>query len=104
MTNRGVDMAVLHIEHSISDLDVWLSAFAEFADRRRAAGVRHERVCRPIDDPHYVVVDLDFDQTEQAEAFLGFLHQAVWSTPANSPALVGRPTGRVLGVEHDTSS
>ena len=47
----------------------------EFADRRRAAGVRHERVCRPIDDPHYVVVDLDFDQTEQAEAFLGFLHR-----------------------------
>lgn len=96
-------MAVLHIEHAITDLDTWFAAFNGFADRRRAAGVRHERICRPVDDPHYIVVDLDFDRAEQAERFLAFLHETVWATPANAPALAGRPTGRVLRIEQQTT-
>lgn len=95
-------MSVLHIEHRISDFEVWKGAYDAFAERRQAAGVRQERVCRPPDDPHYVVIDLNFVTTEQARAFLDFLHQSVWSSPANAPALVGQPTGRVLEIEYET--
>lgn len=66
-------MATLHIEHPITDFDTWVSAFDLFAEARSHAGVRAQRVQRPIDDPDYVVVDLDFDTTEAAEAFLTFL-------------------------------
>lgn len=94
-------MAVLHIEHAITDLDTWFAAFNSFAERRQAAGVRHERVCRPVDDPQYILIDLDFDRAEQAQRFLAFLQETVWSSSANAPALAGQPTGRVLDIEHE---
>jgi hypothetical protein len=96
-------MSVLHIEHRISDFEIWKGAFDAFATKRRVAGVSHERVCRPVDDSHYVVIELDFTTTEQARAFLDFLQQAVWSSPADAPALVGRPAGRVFDVAYEAS-
>ena len=65
-------MRTLHIEHPITDLETWVAAFSRFADARREAGVRAERVQRPVDNPSYVVIDLDFDTTEEAGGFLGF--------------------------------
>jgi hypothetical protein len=65
-------MATLHIEHRITDFDTWASAFNRFADARRDGGVRGYRVLRPVDEPAYVVIDLDFDSTGQANAFLDF--------------------------------
>lgn len=97
-------MAVLRIEHPITDLDTWRVAFDGFADRRRAAGVRRERVCRPVDDAHYVLVDLDFDRPENAHQFLTFLREKVWSSPASAPALAGVPTARVLQIEYETAT
>ena len=96
-------MSVLHIEHRISSFEVWKGAFDAFATRRRAAGVSHERVCRLVEDPDYIVIDLDFTTIEQARAFLDFLHETVWSSPANAPALVGQPKGRVLDVVYEAS-
>lgn len=92
-------MVVLHIEHPITDFEVWTASFDRFAERRQAAGVQLERVCRPVDDARYVVVDLDFPTVEQAESFLRFLTEVVWAVPANSPALAGQASGRVLRVE-----
>jgi hypothetical protein len=89
-------MATLHIEHPVTDFGTWSAAFARFADARSRAGVREQRVRRPVDDPDYVVVDLDFDTVEQAEKFLGFLRTNVWASPQNAPALAGKPQARVL--------
>jgi hypothetical protein len=89
-------MPTLHIEHAITDFDTWTSAFQQFADVRRDAGVRAQRVQRPVDDPRYVVIDLDFDTTDQAEAFLQFLRAKVWGTRENSPALAGNPETMIL--------
>ena len=89
-------MPTLHIEHPITDFDTWSSAFDRFADARANAGVRGHRVQRPIDDPNYVVVDLDFDTREQAEGFLGFLRANVWANRENSPALAGAPETMIL--------
>lgn len=89
-------MSTLHIEHAISDFAVWQGAFARFAGARAQAGVRAERVARPVDDPRYVVVDLDFDDAGAATAFLGFLRAAVWSSREASPALRGDVRAAVL--------
>lgn len=89
-------MATLHIEHGIKDFATWKAAFDRFSDKRAEAGVTAQRIHQPVDDPNYVVLQLDFATVEQARAFLGFLEQRVWSTPANSPALAGSPTARIL--------
>jgi hypothetical protein len=89
-------MATLHIEHAISDLDTWLGVFGRFAEARNKAGVKAERIHQPVDDDKYIYVELDFDGTEQAEAFKSFLETKVWSSPDASPALEGTPRARVL--------
>jgi len=70
-------MPTLHIEHAITDFPTWQAAFDRFAEARAEAGVRGHRVQHPVEDPHYVVIDLDFRTTEEAEGFLGFLETNV---------------------------
>ena len=89
-------MATLHIEHPITDFDTWNAAFARFADARRRAGVRQQRIQRPVGNPAYVVIDLDFDTVGEAEKFLGFLEQNVWASSENAPALAGKPQTQIL--------
>jgi hypothetical protein len=89
-------MATLHIEHPITDLETWLGAFGRFAEARANAGVKAQRVHQPIDDDNYILVELDFDTTEQAEGFKTFLETKVWSSPDASPGLSGTPRARVL--------
>jgi len=91
-------MASLHIEHPITDLNTWFSAYTAFGDARRNAGVLKETVRRPDDEPHYIVVDLEFDTNEHAHAFLEFLRTNIWSSPATSPALDGTPNAKVLNT------
>jgi hypothetical protein len=89
-------MPILHIDHAISDISVWRDAFDPLREVRRQAGVLHQVVRQPVDDPHRIVVDLEFDTLENAEAFLEFLVSSIWATPANAPALVGQPTAVIL--------
>ena len=89
-------MTTLHIEHPITDYATWRDAYGRFAERRREAGVRAERVQQPVDDAHYVVVDLDFRTRAQAERFLAFLETTVWASRESSPALAGTPRTRLL--------
>ena len=89
-------MPTLHIQHPINDFDTWSLAFDRFADARQQAGVRSHRVQRPIGDPNYVVIDLDFDSAAEAGSFLRFLETCVWSNPESSPALAGTPETMIL--------
>jgi hypothetical protein len=86
----------LHIEHPITDFDLWKAAFDRFEEVRQRSGVRGHRIGRPIDDPNYVVVDLEFGTTGDAEKFLDFLRTNVWAAPENAPALAGTPETRIL--------
>jgi hypothetical protein len=89
-------MFTLSIEHAITDLSTWKSAFDQFADARAKAGVVSDRIRRPIEEPSHLIIDLDFQTKEHAEAFREFLNNVVWTNPRASPALVGRPTTRLL--------
>lgn len=89
-------MPTLHIEHAVTSFTDWRAAFDRFASLRGQAGVRQHSIRRPVDDEHYVMVDLDFDITEAAQAFLEVLQERVWPSPQNAPALVGTPLTRIL--------
>lgn len=89
-------MSTLLIEHSISDFDTWHDAFGRFAERRKEGGVLSERIMQPVDDPHYVLIDLEFATVEAAKRFQQFLETQVWSNPTNSPALEGSPRTRIV--------
>lgn len=92
-------MTTLHIEHPITDYDIWRAAFDRLGDARRRAGVIAGCVSRPVDDPNYIVVNLDFDSAERATAFLHFLETQIWASPAAAPALGGRPKTAILEPE-----
>ena len=89
-------MPTLHIEHAITDLHTWLDAFGRFAEARENAGVGRQRVRQPVDDPKYIVVDLEFETVQAAEAFKGFLETVVWQSKDLSPGLGGEPIARIL--------
>jgi ribosomal protein L35AE/L33A len=65
----------LRIEHPVPDYGAWKQAFDSDPVGREEAGVRRYRVSRAVDDPNYVMVDLEFDTTSEAEALLaaGFM-------------------------------
>ncbi|WP_111720447.1 hypothetical protein [Homoserinimonas sp. OAct 916] len=88
-------MSTLRIEHAISDFHTWHEAFGRFAAQRKEGGVLVERITQPVDDPHYVFIDLEFATVAAAQRFQQFLETQVWSNPANSPALAGTPRSRV---------
>lgn len=87
----------LHIENTVHDFDSWKQAFDKFDRFRADNGVRSYRLTRHADDPHEVIVDLDFDSAEDAEAF-GHALQKIWRTPQSQQNLVRHAEPRVLAL------
>ena len=88
-------MPVLQIEHPVRDFETWKAVFDRNAVRREDGGVRRYQIHRPVDDPSYVAVDLEFDTRGAAEAFkLGL--EALWRSPEAAPALGGTPRARIV--------
>ena len=92
-------MPVLQIEHPVRDFETWKAVFDRNAVRREDGGVRRYQVYRPVDDPTYVAVDLEFDTRGEAEAFkLGL--EEMWRSPQAALVLGGTPRARIVdGVE-----
>ncbi len=85
-TGERGGMATLHIENTVHDYDDWKAVFDKFDQQRRSRGVRSYRVVRGHDDPHQVIVDLEFDSTTRAEEFREFL-RGVFATPQSQAQL-----------------
>lgn len=75
-------MAVLRIQHAVSEFDSWKRMFDIDPIGRKAGGVRHYQVLRSATDPNFVMIDLTFD-VPTAEAFLGKL-RGVWAGPGKA--------------------
>ena len=71
-------MYLLRIEHSVPNFEGWKQAFDSDPVGREKMGVRQYQILRAADDPNYVMIDLEFDTAEQAEALLNAM-RAVWS-------------------------
>jgi hypothetical protein len=95
-------MHVVQIEHAVRDYDTWKAAFDSDPAHRRASGVRRYEVFRPVDDPRYVAVDLEFATLTEAQAFKSAL-EGVWRAPQALAALGGEPKARIVDIveRHD---
>jgi hypothetical protein len=83
----------LRIEHPVPDFDAWKDTFDSDPIDRRGSGVRSYRILRAADDPNYVMVDLEFDNSQDAEKVLAALRQ-IWAR-VQAEGLIGGPQGRI---------
>ena len=67
-------MIVLQIEHPVPNFEAWKFAFDSDPVNRIESRVRSYRIFRLIDDPNYVIIELEFDNLSDAEALLAKLH------------------------------
>ena len=88
-------MPILHVEHAITDYDTWKRAFDSDPVQREQSGVRGYRVLRPADDPNYIMLDLEFDNSGEAQSFRAALER-LWGSGRAAPALAGTPQARIL--------
>lgn len=71
-------MHILCIEHPVSDYNAWKTAFDSDPIGRKQSGVRRYRILRALDNPNYVMIDLEFDSASEAEAMHAALRE-LWS-------------------------
>lgn len=86
-------MVILHTEHAVPDFDAWKTAFDRDPVGRERSGVRHHRILRPIDDPNFVTIELEFESREEAEAFLDQL-RGLWRQVQGT--VIENPQARIL--------
>ena len=71
-------MITLRIEHKISNYQGWKKAFDMDPINRKKSGVKRYRIFRPVDDELFVIIDLEFDTLEEANA-TEVLLQNMWT-------------------------
>ncbi len=87
-------MPTLQIEHSIRSFDAWKAAFDSDPIGREQGGVTSYRIFQPIDDPNYVIVDLEFDTSIEADSFQSALRE-LWQQ-AEAEGLMADSRTRIL--------
>jgi hypothetical protein len=70
-------MTILQIEHNIPDFNVWKKAFDSDPINRKKSGVIRYSILQPVDDPKYIIIDLEFNNLKNAEDSLVAL-QKLW--------------------------
>lgn len=70
-------MYMLRIEHPVPNYEDWKQAFNSDPVVREKSGVRRYQILRPVDNPNFVMIDLEFDTVSQAEALLAAM-RVVW--------------------------
>jgi hypothetical protein len=88
-------MPILRIEYLVRDFEVWKEAIDSDPVGREQGGVRRYRILRPIDDPNYVMVDLEFDSSSEAEAF-GAALPDLWRRLEAEGLIIGSPQVRIV--------
>jgi hypothetical protein len=87
---------VLRIEHPVPGYDEWKQTFDNDPLDREKSGVRRHKVMRDLDNPNYVLIDLEFEEAGQARAMHEAL-QGLWGR-AQSRGLIGSPQARIVEV------
>ena len=87
-------MPILRIEHAVPDFAGWKRAFGSDPADRKGSGVRRYQVLRSVDDPNYVMIDLEFDTLEDAEGLLAKMRR-VWS--GDGQKVMRNPQARIVG-------
>jgi hypothetical protein len=77
IAHGGNELVILRIEHPVPDYARWKQAFESDPANRRQSGVRRYQILRSLDNPHYVMIDLEFDSKAEAEALLAKM-RVIW--------------------------
>ena len=85
-------MPIVRIEHSVPDFERWKQVFDNDPADRKGSGVRRYEILRAHDDPNFVMIDLEFESQEEAEAFLGKMER-IWNGPGK--AVMQSPKSRI---------
>jgi hypothetical protein len=88
-------MPVVRIEHSVPSFEKWKHAFDNDPADRKGSGVRRYQVLRLQNDPNYVMIDLEFHSTSEAEAFVEKM-QRIWDGPARG--VMVNPRARIADL------
>jgi ribosomal protein L35AE/L33A len=87
-------MPTLRIEHAVPDFNGWKRAFDSDPVDRKGSGVRRYQVSRSVDDPNYVMIDLEFDNREDAEGLLTKM-RGVWGS-GEGQKVMRNPQARIV--------
>ena len=88
-------MYMLRIEHPVPNFEGWKQAFDSDPAGREKSGVRRYQILRAVDDPNFVMIDLEFDTVQQAEALLAAM-RVVWGRVAGT--IILNPQARSVEV------
>jgi ribosomal protein L35AE/L33A len=88
-------MIVLQIEHKVPNFEGWKKAFDDDPIDRKKSGVKSYRICRKNDEPNYVVIDLEFDNLNDAQTALSKLKN-LWNKVEGT--VLVEPKTRILDV------
>ena len=88
-------MTILQIEHQVPNYDGWKKAFDSDPIDRKKSGVIRYRIYRLAEDPNYVVIDLEFDNPNNAQMALVALKN-LWSKVEGT--IMVSPKTRILEV------
>ena len=86
-------MPTLRIEHSVANYDAWKRAFDGDPADRKGHGVSSYQISRSVEDPSYVMIDLEFDTQANAEGLLSVM-QGVWAGPGKD--VMRNPQARIV--------
>jgi hypothetical protein len=92
---KGTNVVILQIEHPVPSFDDWQKAFDSDPVNRKQSGVRRYRVFRPIDNPNYAIIDLEFDSVNEAEGLLAAMRE-VWGRVQGT--IMENPRVRIVEV------
>ena len=76
-------MPVLHIQHAVPNFENWKRAFDSDPMDRKKSGVRRLDLFRSVEDPNFVMIDLELGTMDEAEKLLERLRQ-LWTGPGGS--------------------
>ena len=88
-------MIILHIEHTVMHFENWKTSFEGFSELRQKTGVRRFQIARQVDNPNFVMIDLEFERLQQAETLLAAV-QDVWKRVGGT--LIQDPQWRISEV------
>ncbi len=88
-------MFMVCMEHPVPSYETWKQAFESDPVGRERLKVRRYQILRPVDDPRYVMINLEFDTKSDAEALLTAM-RTVWSRVEGT--IMTNPKARIVEV------
>jgi hypothetical protein len=88
-------MYILQIEHPVPNFEGWKKAFDSDPVDRKASGVCRYKISRKVDEPNYIIIDLEFNSLNEADACHAKLKN-LWTRVEGS--VMNNPRSRIIQV------